>query len=326
VHTQFAEKESSVDLFKSIALFVGWLTSSLAGIGAILYSCGYLVTRAQLRSLGLFGLFEHSPEVYLQEGANFFIVLAVTFVNAINAMLLWLAYTGIILLFFLIISFPLAIYLFRKREHIKKVIQNIRDALARRVVYPPWLWRNATYLALLLLLIFYLTSYLREFKPTLEVSNVLYSSAPNNPKQDYKPIRQWILAADRDNLENHFRLLLWGTLQTVLALALTWYVTPSSRLKIWLLLPFIVTSIMYTLFLPIAYGALVRPTRFPVVTLTSQNKVLASVKDRLFLLNKTEHEFILWDSKEKRVLWIPNDQIDAAEVKEIQLLFERTNP
>lgn len=315
-----------MDLFKSIALFVGWLTSSLAGIGAILYSCGYLVTRAQLRSLGLFGLFEYSPEVYLQEGANFFIVLAVNSVNASNAMLLRLAYTGIILLFFLIISLPLAIYLFRKRERLKKVIQNIRNAFARRIVGPPWLWRYCAYLALLLLLIFYLTSYFSEFRPALEVSNVLYSSSPENQKQNYKPIRQWILAADRDNLENHFRLLLWGTLQTVLALALTWYVTPSSRLKIWLLSPFIVTSIMYALFLPIAYGTLVRPTRFPVVTLTSQNKVLDSVKDRLFLLNKTENEFILWDSKKKRVLWIPNDQIEAAEVNEIKLLFERGNP
>lgn len=315
-----------MDLFKSIALFVGWLTSSLAGIGAILYSCGYLVTRAQLRSLGLFGLFDLSPEYYVQEGANFFIVLAVTAVNASNTMLLRLAYTGIILLFSLIISLPLVIYLFRKRERLKKVIQNIRDAFARRIVSPPRLWCNATYLALLLLLIFYLTSYLREFRPALEVSNVLYSSASGNQKQDYKPIRQWILIADRDNLENHFRLLLWGTLQAVLALALTWYVTPSSRLKIWLLSPFIVTSIMYTLFLPIAYGALVRPTRFPVVTMTSQNKVLASVKDRLFMLNKTEHEFILWDSKEKRVLWIPSDQIETAEVKEIQLLFGSGNP
>jgi hypothetical protein len=79
---------------------------------------------------------------------------------------------------------------------------------------------------------------------------------------------------------------------------------------------------MYTLFLPIAYGAIVRPTRYPVVTLSSVNKAIVSVKGSLFLLNKTEYEFILWDSGEKRVLWIPNDQIEAVEVKEIRLLFE----
>lgn len=315
-----------MDFFKSIALFVGWLTSSLAGIGAILYSCGYLVTRGQLRSLGLFGLFELSSEYYLQEGARFFIVLAMTSVNAVNLMLLRLVYTGIILLFLLIVSLPLAIFLFRKRERLKKGMQNVRDTFARRISSLVWLCRNAAYLALLFLLVFYLTSYLREFKPALEVSNLLYSSVPDNPKQDYKPIRQWILSADSDNLEKHFHILLWGTLQAILALALAGYVTSSSRLRIWLLSPFIVTSIMYTLFLPIVYGALVRPTRFPVVTLTSQNKALAGMKDRLFLINKTEHEFILWDSNEKRVLWIPNNQIEAAEVKEIQHLFEKRNP
>jgi len=311
-----------VDLLKGIAFFVGWLTSSLAGIGAILYSFGYLVTRGQLRSLGLFGLFYHSPEMYLQEGANFFIVLGINSVNAVNALFLWFAYFGIIGLFFLVALLPLTIFIFRKRDHLKKIIQNFRDSFARRIVSPPRLWRSFVYLVLLLLLIVYLASYSMEFRPALEVSNLLYRYTPDNRTQEYKPIRQWILTADRDHLEGHFRLLVWGTMQTVFILALAWYVTPLSRLKVWLLSPFVVTSIMYTLFLPIAYGAIVRPTRYPVVTLSSVNKAIVSVKGSLFLLNKTEYEFILWDSGEKRVLWIPNDQIEAVEVKEIRLLFE----
>src|SRR5258707_11862408 len=59
-------------LVKSIAGFIAWVTSSLAGIGAILYVVGYLSTVAQLHLLGLGRLVAYSNEHYLEEGGNFF--------------------------------------------------------------------------------------------------------------------------------------------------------------------------------------------------------------------------------------------------------------
>lgn len=42
-----------MNILKAVAKFIGWLSGSLAGIGAILTVFGYLITIANLRLLGL---------------------------------------------------------------------------------------------------------------------------------------------------------------------------------------------------------------------------------------------------------------------------------
>jgi hypothetical protein len=66
-----------VNLLKGIAAFSGWLTGALAGVGAILYALGYLVTRAHLNFLGVSGLFDQSNFFFIQEGAMFLLDVAV---------------------------------------------------------------------------------------------------------------------------------------------------------------------------------------------------------------------------------------------------------
>ncbi len=312
-----------MSLFKAIALFVGWITSSLAGIGAILYACGYLISRAQLRSLGLFGVLERPADYYLQEGANFFVGLVTI---SLGPLVPWLVYLGYILFFLLVLSSPGWVYLIRRREKVDKLWGRVRDGAVVRLEKWPRLWRNCAFLALLFILMFHLTGYLKDFTPALEVSNLLYGGSNQPDRSRTAKLVRWILSDDRDKLDDHFRVLLWGTLQAGVILALAWNVTSKMRLKIWLLTPFVILLMLYVLFLPLAYGTLVRPTRFPVVALTSQNRLVASVQGRLFLLNKSEHELVLWDQRERRVLWIPNDEIKAAEVREIRPLFEESRP
>lgn len=309
-----------MSLFKGIALFIGWVTSSLAGIAAILYACGYLITQAQLRSLGLSGILERSPDYYLQEGANFFIGL----VTRLTQIIPWLFWAGCIFVVLLILGLPVGIYMFKgkRRERMATLSEKIRyritDALKRR----PWLWRNAAYLLCLCILIFHLTRYLSDFTPALNVSNLLYGG-PTKPgsSQASVDLARWILANDSGKLEGHFCVLLWGTLQTGVVLALAWYVIRPARLKIWLIAPFVVIFLIYVLFLPLAYGTLLRPTRFPVVALTSESPRLARVKGSLFLLHRTDSAFVLWDEQARRVLWIPSDQILTAEVRGVRPLF-----
>ena len=62
-----------MELSKGIALFVGWLSGALAGIGAILYACGYLLSTAQLHLLGLSGLVNYGQERYVEEGGRFLV-------------------------------------------------------------------------------------------------------------------------------------------------------------------------------------------------------------------------------------------------------------
>lgn len=312
-----------MDLFKGIALFIGWLTSSFVGIGVILYACGYLVTRAQLRLLGLFGLFEDNPDYYLQEGANFFVILIQT---ATYQIILGLAHFGISLLFFFALGLPLAMVLFKKREQIVRLGEKWRASFVGLAAGHPWLSQNAIFVMLLFVLIIHLTSYMNEFLSTLNVSYLLYKSAADCNQYSGKAaqICYGILtpeAGSREYLDGHFHRLLWATLQAGLVLTLAWYLTSATRLRFWLTSPFIALFIMYVLYLPLAYGVLVRPIRYPVVNLTSENKVLAEVNGPLFLLKKTEHEFVLWDFQGKRALWIPNEEIKAAEVSRIQPLF-----
>ncbi|HEX5720414.1 MAG TPA: hypothetical protein VF179_29940 [Thermoanaerobaculia bacterium] len=309
-----------MNLFKGIAVFIGWVTSSFAGIAAVLYACGYLISQAQLRSLGLSGILERTPDYYLQEGASFFVSL----VSRLSLMIPWLFWAGCIFLFFLILGSPAAIYLCKRREQVTKRLARARRGIARAFERRPWLWRNAAFLLLLCTLIFYLTRYLNDFAPALNVSNLLYGG-PGQPESSKKSVELagWILADERDKLEDHFYLLLWATLQTGVVLALAWHVIRPARLKMWLVAPFVVLFLMYGLFLPLAYGTLLRPTRFPIVVLTSEKPLPDRAKGSLFLLHKTESELVLWDERERRVLWVPSDQILAAEVKEIRSLFAK---
>jgi hypothetical protein len=61
-------------LLKRTTVFIGWLSGSVAGLGALLYAAGYLVTRAHLHLLGLDRLLVPGNERFTEEGANFFLV------------------------------------------------------------------------------------------------------------------------------------------------------------------------------------------------------------------------------------------------------------
>jgi len=64
-----------VKLLRGIAVAVGWLSGSLAGISAVVYACGYLITRAQLHLFGVSGFFPLSADHFMQEGAKFLVVI-----------------------------------------------------------------------------------------------------------------------------------------------------------------------------------------------------------------------------------------------------------
>lgn len=305
--------------FKGLALFIGWITGSFAGIGVILCACGYLVTRAQLRTLGLLGLFEHGPDYYLQKGANlvlnlFMITVEITF----EPMLHGLPYIGIFLTILLILFLPLAVYSLKKREPILQFARIVRGAAVKSIASRPWFWRSAILLALFFLLIFHLLPYSADFTQALTVRDLLYV----RDLDEQTPTAHWILTGQQARLDQHFHRLLWAAIQTALVLALAWQVTSASPLRVWITSPFIVLSVMYTLFLPLAYGTIMRPTEYPVVSLSLlEDNGTMDAKETLFLLNRTEREFVLWDAQTRSVLWIPDKEVKAMEVTRVQDLF-----
>ena len=72
----------SVEKSKLVAgtrAFIVWLGGALAGITAILYATGYLITRAHLSLLGLYGVVDFGNDYIVQEGAKFFLVTGYSF-------------------------------------------------------------------------------------------------------------------------------------------------------------------------------------------------------------------------------------------------------
>lgn len=311
-----------MDLFKGIAIFIGWLTSSLAGIAAILYAFGYLIVRAQLNLLGLFGLFEYGHEHYLQEGAKFFVVLVMEFIGP--TLFVWLVYFGYILLASLIFVVPLAVWAFAKRAALHRRLANMRQKMTDVYKERPGLWRGLGMAILFVLLIVHFAANLGEFTAPLYISNLLYGEqgTVNIQNPDAQQIARWLVNGDAAKLKSHFSHLLFAGLEAGLLLTAAWYVAAFWRIRFWLASPFIVHFLIYVIFLPMVYGVLVRPNKYPVITLNTVADQAGSRQSYL-LLNKNDQEFIMWDSARKRVLWIPKQAIKYAEIEETRFLFTK---
>jgi Leu/Phe-tRNA-protein transferase len=87
--------------------------------------------------------------------------------------------------------------------------------------------------------------------------------------------------------------------------------------------PFVIVFMVFLILLPMVYGVLMRPARFAHVSIESENRMLADRPAGLFLLNKTDNEFVLWDPARRQVLWIPKEGVKGARVEHIQFLFSR---
>src|SRR3546814_19431331 len=74
--TDSREKQSvagtprAIGLISGLKGFMVWTGGSLAGITAVLYVCGYLITTAHISTLGLYGLVAFSKAYFLPAGST----------------------------------------------------------------------------------------------------------------------------------------------------------------------------------------------------------------------------------------------------------------
>ena len=297
----------STTLFKSIAGFVGWLTTSLAGLGAILYVCGYLIVTAQLHLLGINGLVTYSHERYLQEGGNFFISVVPEIVTIVLAFIA----TFIVISLFPIAAIYAAHHWFAAWCSRKiTVFAKLTGGIFRY-------WRVASYVALLLVL-FFICLDPQTFSEPLTLSNVLFarsdlgSATPNAVR-----LRELFVTGDKARLASIFSSYLYFYLLAVCLLAVGWYLVANWRFKKLSLSPVVVVLLLYTIFLPMLYGVLKRPINFPIVTLKVDEGAMNQKTDRLFLLSKGEQEIVLFEPVLHRVLWLPLGQVRSLEMEGI---------
>lgn len=311
-----------MNLFKGIAIFIGWLTGSLAGIMAISYACGYLVVRAQLNVLGLFGLFEYPKEHYLQEGAKFFVVVTVMLIHKLLPRLVLmfcvLVFVSIIVLLFLAVCF------FFKRNCFLDRCGRFKSYILAIPKGWPWLWSSFLLLCFAFILVFCVLDYFNDFAAVLKVSNLLYGAPEKIGGGDDSRlvIVRWLLEGDIKRLQDYFFHLLKGELLAVLLLTVAWHTAAMfQQARFWLVSPFIIVFALYTIITPMAYGVLVRPTKYAVVSFNWKDEPIAVAPSGFYLLNKSDQEFVLWDREHKKVLCISKDLVWGAQVSEVRPLF-----
>ena len=309
-------------LFKGIAIFIAWLTSSMAGIAAIFYAFGYLVARAQLNLLGLFGLFEYPGELYLQEGAKFFVTIAVLIMGNILPWMTLLFYAVVLLS--LLAAPPLILLRLWKRSLAVEHLERAHAAGISLWQKHPQLWRMLLLAGLFVVLMFHVLPYLLRFADVLSISNVLFgpSSVTLGPGHAEK-VYDWLMHGESQELQQYFMTLLGGEFLALFLLIAAWQVSQSLPARFWFVSPFIVIFSLYTVFTPMVYGVLVRPARYAVVTLDWKESHGPSTASKLFLLKKSSQELILWDSHEKEVLCLSRDLVDGVRVLGMESLFSQ---
>jgi hypothetical protein len=307
-----------VNVLRGITVTLGWLSGSLAGIGAVVYACGYLITRAQLHLFGVSGFFPLSADHFMQEGGKFLVVLAQ---QAIETLLALAAFGLVAAGFFLAVWLALT----RWRPSLPLDVAGMREramaAAGRAHRRLPWSPAFSAYLVLLALLVWLLEAYRLRFAAPLEVSNILHLTPPPPPGDSTEQrITAWLLAGDWRQLRAYFTDLLDAATRAVLLLLTAWYVTtPLARRRLFMA-PFVVAVALYSLYLPMAYGVLMRPTSYNIVALHFRAQA-AGPPARFFLLSSTDHEFVVWDANVRTVLWVPKAEVSRAEVHRVQGLF-----
>lgn len=309
-----------MSLLKGIAAFSGWLTGALAGVGAILYALGYLVTRAHLNFLGLSGLFDQNNFFFIQEGAMFLLDIAVILARTLLPIVVVLS---IIAAALVAAEYGITQILARRAPSLAERANGWKDAMLS--------WREhlllcqLLYAALLILFFVHTDTYLDEFNRPLQISNVLYGESgigtPASSDSKTAELRKWLLEGNEKRTHTYFFNLLFGEVLAGLLLMMAWQVTDGWRWQPMWVSWFVISFIIYSASLPMMYGVLWVSAKYPIVTFSSPDVTLTRGLGTLYLLSKSDTEFVVWDAQGKRLLWIPKNEVKWADVRRVGNLF-----
>lgn len=307
-----------MDFFKGIAASVGWLTTYLGGIGAILYGCGYLITQAQSNLLGIDVIVGFNQEQFVQEGAKFFLSLGIERGMLADAFLNLFLMAG---LFAVLIFLPTLLVCLIKKMNIRDFLAQQQERYTRYSERKVWWWRIAAYLALVSLLLF-LVEDPQRFNDPLEVSNLLYANREISKNPSVEPTRTLLVNGDTGALRHYFEgaMLMW--LKSVVLLLLVWRIASPWRHRLLAVSPFVIIVGINTVLMPMLYGVLQKQIRFPVIALRPSNVSPINTSGKFFLLNKTDAEFVIWDTVGQKILWMPISGIESAEISQVEHLFK----
>ena len=286
---------------------IAWLSGSVAGISAIFYAFGYLITLANLNMLGLDPLaFRYDPAFYVERGASFLFLIAVD-----AAQSLWYFW-------------PVALAAIVAFLSCRILAGRCRTVATRRpfrtVTDHPQCWRVPVYLLLLCLLGVQMRTHFW-FPEQMTVSGVLYSATDAGPGS---LIRQWIVERDQSRLQTLFSALVYQQITIGVLLLLVWAFNRAWRWGLLMTAPFAAVFVISVAWLPFEYGKLALPNKFPqvLIRLEHAGEPGSAQPGVMYLLNKTDSEFVLWDARRRSIVWLPNRTLASAEMLESRSLSE----
>jgi hypothetical protein len=296
---------------------IAWLFGATAGIGALLYALGYLATQANLHMLGLDQLdLRYDPTFYTQRGFEFLQLSA----RRVGGVWFWVFVVLALILLACPILYDLALFFrvgrfLHERGQRLATKQPFRSVAEHKEVFKKLL----LYPGLLALLYLRLQGHL--FIPgELNISGVLYltSGTPGT-------FEQWqLFSGQEESRQEQFAEFVNQQFLIGLLLLVCWRLTRAWRWRAMATAPFAVVFAISATFLPLEYGTLVLPNKFAQVLIRFENPaaVAAVPQGMMYLLNKTDAEFVLWDPRRQRVVWIPNRTIASADISESRTLSQ----
>ena len=304
-------RDTPLGILEGFKGFLLWVGGSLAGITALLYACGYLVTRAHMTMLGLHGLVEYGNDHFLQEGAKF---LFTTAYDVLRVSVPFVVMAGAVALVVLI-----------ARRLLRRTSLASKLAPLRHGWFGNW-WRQGLYVVLFMGLLWHTDLYIDAFERPLSVANLLYADPAHTASAragSAAELAGWILSGDTSRLARQFEYLLYGGVAAAALAFFAWRVVAGWRLRGWLVAPFVLPLAIYVVTLPMAYGVMQRPVRYPLVTFAGYEP---QNQGRLFLLNRAADAFVVWHESARRVVWLPSAGVKRAEVRGVGDLFSAAAP
>jgi hypothetical protein len=293
-------------LARGIGATIAWLSGSLAAISAIFYAFGYLATLANLDMLGLDLLaFHYDPTFYIQRGADG-LLLSIT---AIGGFWLWL--------FVALAIFAASHELLRIRDGELATRQPFRVIAEHRQVV-----KALIYLTLLFMLLWLVHVWgLFPSPKDLQVSGILY---PETTRGTADPIRGWILAGDQNRLQDRYGIFVVQQAIIGMLLAFTWGSTRGWRWRAPAVAPFAIVFAISLAWLPLEYGKVALQPKFSQVLVRFEHSPGSAGQPSvtMYLLNKTDEAFVLWDARERKIVWVPSRALASAEISAKRTLSE----
>jgi hypothetical protein len=304
-----------MELFKGAAAFIVWLSGALAAISGFLYAFGYVATLSNLYSLGLSPLvLSFDPLFYLQRGSGFTLyVLRLLFHILLIPMIAFVVVTLIVLA---------VTHFWRERKLTEKSLHKAGAVFGKAET-----WKALIYVLVLVILFWEMLTSYDDLTRILTVSDLLYETVgQKNDAAETRTIRlRQALTADRqapavaDLIHTSFLDSVLFLLELTVLFCVAWRLTAGRRFRPLLVAPFALALAMFFVSLPMIYGILILPNKYPLVRIAAEDATIETAAD-YYLLNKTARELVIWDGPNKRLLWLPIGSVTKVEVDRIESL------